>query len=59
MNPRAVLVEVIGGCVDEILEIRAKSKADIGDKDTRIEIAMDICDAVLKIIDAGKKDEKE
>ena len=54
MNARANLVEVVGSSVDKVLK-----KHKVKSKDKRIEIAMDVCDTVLRFLDNPKNFKKK
>ena len=49
MNARANLVEIVGSSVDKVLK-----KHKVKNKDKRIEIAMDVCDEILRFLDNPK-----
>jgi hypothetical protein len=51
MNRRAILVEVVSGCVDKVLKKHSQNKTtDLADENIRIDIAMEVCDEVLSIV---------
>ena len=54
MNARANLVEIVGSSVDKVLK-----KHKVKSKDKRIEIAMDVCDTVLRFLDNPKNFKKK
>ncbi len=59
MNRRAILVEVVSGCVDKVLKKHSKNEStDLADENIRIDIAMEVCDEVLSIV-AKKEDKNE
>ena len=53
MNARANLVEIVGSSVDKVLK-----KHKVKSKDKRIEIAMDVCDTILRFLDNPKNFKK-
>ena len=53
MNARANLVEIVGSSVDKVLK-----KHKVKNKDKRIEIAMDVCDEILRFLDNPKNFKK-
>ena len=46
MNAKANLVNVVSKCVDEVLK-----KHKVKNEDKRMEIAMDVCDEILRFLD--------
>tara|TARA_R100001015_G_C4634182_1_gene200215 strand:+ start:4227 stop:4616 length:390 start_codon:yes stop_codon:yes gene_type:complete len=53
MNARANLVEIVGSSVDKVLK-----EHKVKNKDKRIEIAMDVCDEILRFLDNPKNFKK-
>lgn len=59
MSRRAILVEVVSGCVDKVLKKHSKNEStNLADENIRIDIAMEVCDEVLLIVDK-KEDRNE
>ena len=53
MNAKANLVNVVSKCVDEVLKKHAVTETSqiVLNEDKRMEIAMDVCDEILRFLD--------
>ena len=53
MNAKANLVNVVSRCVDEVLKKHAVTETSqiALNEDKRMEIAMDVCDEILRFLD--------
>ena len=61
MNARANLVEIVGSSVDKVLKkhTETETSAIALNKEKRIEIAMDVCDEILRFLDNPKNYKKK
>ena len=55
MTPRSKLVEVVGEAVYDILKKYSKVSIDLSSSETRLSIAEQVTDKILRKIDAPKK----
>ena len=55
MTPRSKLVEVVGEAVYDILKKYSKITIDLSSSETRLSIAEQVTDRILRKIDAPKK----
>ena len=55
MTPRSKLVEVVGEAVYDILKKYSKITIDLSSSETRLSIAEQVTDSILRKIDAPKK----
>ena len=55
LTPRSKLVEVVGEAVYDILKKYSKITIDLSSSETRLSIAEQVTDSILRKIDAPKK----
>ncbi len=55
LTPRSKLVEVVGEAVCDILKKYSKVSIDLSSSETRLSIAEQVTDKILRKIDASKK----
>lgn len=55
MTPKQKMIEVVGSCINQTLEKYSKKDCDLSDKNTRMDIAMDALDEILRIIEQPKE----
>ena len=55
MTPKQKMIEVVGSCIDQTLEKYSKKDCDLSDKNTRMDIAMDALDEILRIIEQPRE----
>ena len=60
MNAKANLVQVVSKCVDEVLKKHANTETSqiVLNEDKRMDIAMDVCDEILRFLDNPKNYKK-
>ena len=51
MNAKAKMVEIVGSCIDKVLKAKSTQEVDLTNESERIDICMDVCDEILRIIE--------
>ena len=51
MNAKAKMVEIVGSCIDKVLKAKSTQKVDLTIEAERIDICMDVCDEILRIVE--------
>ena len=56
MNAKANLVQIVSQCVDEVLQKHTDTETSqiVLNEDKRMDIAMDVCDEILRFLDNPK-----
>lgn len=61
MNAKANLVQIVSQCVDEVLQKHTDTETSqiVLNEDKRMDIAMDVCDEILRFLDNPKNYKKK
>ena len=61
MNAKANLVQIVSKCVDKVLKEHANTETSqsVLNEDKRMDIAMDVCDEILRFLDNPKHYKKK
>ena len=51
---RRKMIEIVGSSINKVLADRSLTDVDLKDEDDRIDICMDVCDEIFRIIDDPK-----
>tara|TARA_R110001592_G_scaffold309361_1_gene583543 strand:+ start:47 stop:232 length:186 start_codon:yes stop_codon:yes gene_type:complete len=52
-NAKSIMVEVVGSAINKIL--KKNQEIDLTKEDNRIDIAMAVCDEVIRVVETGLK----